>query len=373
MKKYILLAIGSFFILHSQSQVTIPTSHMPRIGDEFTYAVHMNVYSPKPISGGVYDFSDLAFDDSTLMKYVANDNLAEFPNSNLKFIQEDVDNATIYLRQQGNDLFVIGFPSLQIPLPVQNLGSLAGTMKFLTLPLTSTTNITTTDQIRTVIPKDLFPEEINIDSIFATIVPGAKVDSFVVKLNISLNLKVDGQGKITTPFDNNLDVLKLVRKIDVSPKISFYGKAFNFPVNDFDVTSIIGSMLPTDQLGILTHTYYSPSFRQEILNATLDSNQNYSTVNYRYKTKDGTPSTSRIAKEGIDDFSIEVQQREVLISHNSNIHFTAEILSFDGKVIVQGHAQNGKLSLDKSSYSSPIILKITSDQNTWVMKYMTKN
>lgn len=325
-------------------QITIPATHMPTIGDVFTYATHNQIYTPKPLTGGVYDFSDLVQDDTSVFKYVANDKTVEFPNSNLKFTEDDNDQATIFFKKDGNDLFVISLAQIQSQIPIPGIGGLKGTMKYSSFPITASTNISSNDEIAMTIPKAMLQGIINVDSLAATILPGATVDSLRLSIKFTLNLFSDGSGKIKTPIDNNIDVLKVVRKISIVPKLGLYGKAFGFPINNFDVTDLLAGQLPIDDLDITTHTYYSPSFRQEIIVATLDSIGQYQRVSFRYRTKNGVIINQiQSARTNKLDFEFVDGKIEVI---NMSPNQTAEIsiFSMDGRKL-----QEKKVTMNDTS------------------------
>jgi hypothetical protein len=345
----ILFAISFGQLLNGQ--ITIPTTHMPTIGDVFTYGVHNQQYTPKPPSGGVYDFSDLRQDDTTVFRYVANDKTIEFPNSNLKFTEDDNDEATVFFKKSGNDLFFVSFGALQqqLPVPGASLGSLKGTMKYASFPMTNTLNITSNDEVKTTIPKSLF-QGFNIDSMISAMVPGATVDSFVVNIIFSLSMKAEGNGKIKTPIDNNIDVLRVVRRIETTPKILLYGKAFGFPLNGMDITSFLGGQLPIDNFVVTTHTFYSPSFRQEILTATLDSTgTKYESVSYRYRTKNGVIVNS-IHESAEENFDVVQMQNKLEVRNiRTQTNPLLSIYTTDGKKIIEKtlNAADNSILLDK--------------------------
>lgn len=332
-----------------KAQTIIPVGHMPTIGDVFTYGVHNSLYVPKPLTAGVYDFSDLNQDDTTVFRYVANDKLVEFPNSNLKLVEDNNDPATVYFQKTGNDLFLISLAAVQSQIPIPGIGGLKGTMKYLNLPLNSSTNVTSTDEIATILPKSLF-QGINIDSLASTLVPGATVDSLKLTIKFTLNLKVDGSGKIKTPIDSNINVLKVVRKITVNPSLALFGKVFGFPLSNFDVTSLLMSQFPISDLNVTTHTFYSPSFRQEIITATLDSLGNYSQVNYRYRTKNSVATNQIHAGTNSPTLAMEIRNGDVEI-RNIQPHSCAQFLVYglDGKKLFEKSIceENCNVPIDK--------------------------
>jgi len=342
---FLLTAFASF------GQVTIPAAHMPVIGDVFTYGVHDQVYTPKASVGGVYDFSDLIQTDTTVIRYVANDKLIEYPSSNLKLVEDDNDNSTVYFKKNGNDLFLISIAEIQSQLPIPGMAGLKGTMKYLSLPIMNTTNITTTDEIKTTIPKSFF-QGVNIDSIISTLVPGAAVDSFVINITLSLNMKADGTGKIKTPIDNNIDVVKVIRKITVDSKILLFGKVLGFPVSGIDVSNLLGGELPINNLNITTHTFYSPSFRQEIITATLDTTgTKYESVNYRYRTKNGS-GVNQIQAPEIEDLNVvqilnKLEVRNIQTQHSAIL----TLYSLEGRKLIEKTitARENSIVLDKVS------------------------
>jgi hypothetical protein len=351
MNKLVYNILFQFLGFAALGQVTIPTTHMPTIGDVFTYAVDTQIYTINSPVGGVYDFSNLKQNDTTTFRYVANDKIVEYPNSNLKLVEDDNDNATIYFNKNGNDLFLISLSQIQSQLPIPGVGGLKGTMKYLSLPISNTTNVTSTDEIKAAIPKSLF-QGFNIDSLISSIVPGAVVDSFVINVEFSLNLIADGTGKIKTPIDNNIDVIKVVRKITVNPKILLYGKLFGFPVSGTDLTPFLGAQLPIDNLNLTTHTFYSPSFRQEILTATVDTTgTKYQGINYRYRTKNGVIVNQIQASQAEDLEIVQTQNRIEVRNIPVQTSPILSLYSLDGKKIIEKKltASDCSLVLDKVS------------------------
>jgi hypothetical protein len=338
-------------------QVTIPTAHMPTIGDVFTYGVDTQTYPIKSPLSGLYDFSELRQNDTTTFRYIANDKIVEYPNSNLKLIEDDNDNATVYFNKNGNDLFLISLSQIQSQLPIPGVGGLKGTMKYLSLPLTNTTNITTTDAINITIPKEFF-QGFNIDSLISATVPNSRADSFVVSIAFSLNMKADGTGKIKTPIDNNIDVIRVIRKITIDYKILLYGRLLGFPANGSDVTPFIGGLLPIDDLdlNLTTHAFYSPIYRQEILMATLDTTgTKYQGINYRYRTKNGV-IVNQIQGSQAEDLDIVQTQNRIEV-RNIPLQTSAllSLYSLDGKKITEKKLTTSDYSLVLDKVSGIVI------------------
>jgi hypothetical protein len=367
MLKTCCLFISFTVCLNLLGQISIPVTHMPTIGDVFTYARDTQVYTPKPLTAGVYDFSDLTQDDTTVFRYVANDKTVEFPNSNLKFTEDDNDQATVFFKKSGNDLFLISLSQVQQQLPIPGIGGLKGTMKYLTLPISTSTNITSSDEISTIIPKSLF-QGFNIDSLASSLIPGATVDSLKITIKFSLNLFADGSGKIKTPVDNNIDVVKVIRKISIDPKLGLYGKAFGFPLNNIDITALLLGQLPIGNLNITSHTFYSPSFRQEIITATVDSTGKYQTVNYRYRTKNGV-ITNQIQTENNNNLEIDILNGSIVIK---NLAFQQsaqlEVYALDGRKLQAKYISHKDSSLLLDKYTGARIIHLTSESGVLTKK-----
>lgn len=378
--KNIILFIFTSVYSFTHSQVTIPTSHCPRIGDTFVFAVDTTLYSPKPISGGMYDFSDLKLHDTTTYYYTANDSLVSQPMSNLK-LRIDTNEATAtYFNKSNNDIFVIALSSLptQLPIPVA-IPKLKGSLKFFSFPLTSTTNITTTDKIDITVPASFIPPQFNIDSLLGNIFPGATVtiDSLLLSLNLELNLKVDGFGKINTPIDNNLDVLKLIRKISITPKIYMNGStklgSITVPVTNFDITSMLLGAVPFNIPDIITHSYYSPSFRQEIVNSTVDSNGKYTSVNYRYRTKNG-PNVSSISAFNQSNIDIQLIQNKIIVTGlKTSEDYFISLTDLTGRNLLHQPITHFQNSIDWIPISNPFIINIFSNNFLFSKKYKLNN
>jgi len=315
---------------------------MPRIGDTFLFAVDTNVYAPKSLVGGVYDFSNLKKVDTSVNYYIANDNFTQYASANLKLTIDSNTQGSTYFKTTSNDMFLLGLSDItsQIPFPISN--GLTGSLKYLTFPMTSTTNVTSYDSLKFSIPAALIPSQINIDSLVKALIPGIPsgavitVDSISVAIQLKLNLYVDGFGKIKTPIDSNIDVLKLVRKISVTPKVMIHGKAtyiINIPIN-YDITNLISGQLPLNLGNIVFHSYISSNFKQEIVNASVDSSGNYQNVNYRYKTKvaAGNASVSSPPRENIDIYL----QGDILKLENLKSSEIYEVFIYDlsGRVVL---------------------------------------
>lgn len=356
----------------SYSQVTIDVGHCPRIGDTFVFAIDTTLYSPKPITGGVYDFSDLKLHDSTHFYYIANDSLMSQPTANLKLKIDTNEQTATYFKKSGNDVFVIALANIgaQLPLPIA-IPRLKGTLKYFSFPLTSVTNITTNDKIDITIPASFIPPQFNIDSLLSNnpnLPSGTSVvlDSFIISLNFDLKLSVDGYGKINTPIDNNLDVLKLVRKITVTPKIFMNGKAtfggFTIPLTNQDVTSLLIGALPIQIPDITTHSYYSPAFRQEIINAVVDSMGNYQAVNYRYRTKNG-PNLAHINTLNNQEIDIQFLQNQIQVNGlQPSIQYLLSISDLSGKKYQEKQINSIQNSINWIPSHQPFIIHINGDK-----------
>ena len=360
------------FCVSMEGQTTIPVSHIPAIGDVFTYGLHNQVYTPKPLTGGVFDFSDLQQNDTTVFRYVANDKTIEYPTANLKLTEDDNDQATVYFKKEGNDLFLISLAQIQQQIAIPGISGLKGTMKYLSLPITNSTNITSTDEIATTIPKSLLQGFINVDSLAATIIPGATVDSLRLIIKLTLNLFSDGSGKIKTPIDNNIDVIKVVRKISVTPKLALYGKAFGFPISNLDITNLLGGQLPVDNFNLTTHAYYSPSFRQEIVTATLDSTGKYETVNYRYRTKNGV-ITNQIESEKTELLDFELVDGKIVVKNLSPSQ-TAQVtvVSMDGRKLQEKIVTANDVSISLNNWTGIRVITMMHESGIVTKKIFTQ-
>jgi hypothetical protein len=377
--KNISLFIFTFIGLHSYAQVTLPAGHCPRIGDTFVFAVDTSLYYPKPLTGGVYDFSNLKLNDSSYYYYIANDSLSTQPNANLKLKIDTNERTATYFKKTGSEAFVIALSSLptQLPLPGA-IPRLKGTLKFFSFPLSATTNTTTTDKIDITIPASFIPPQLNIDSILSNIpiLPkGSTVvlDSFILTLNFDLNLKAIGTGKIKTPIDNNLDVLKLERKITVTPKILMNGKAtvsgITLPISNFDVSSLLLGALPIRIPDITTHSYYSPTFRQEIINAAVDSNGYYRSVNYRFRTKNGA-TPAQISAVNNQEVDIQFIQNQIMVDGlQPSATYLMTILDLSGKKIQENTLSTRFNIVNWSPSYQPFILQIIGESMHWTRKF----
>jgi hypothetical protein len=323
------------------------------------------------LTSGVFDFLDLSQDDTTVFRYVANDKTVEFPTANLKLTEDDNDQATVFFKKIGNDLFVISLAQVQQQFPIPGIGGLKGTMKYLSLPITNSTNITSNDEIGIAIPKSMLGG-LNVDSLAATLIPGATVDSIMVNIKFSLNMFADGVGKIKTPVDNNIDVIKVVRKISIQPKLGLYGKVFGLPINNFDITNLVSGQFPVDNLDITTHTFYSPSFRQEIVTATLDSTGKYQTVNFRYRTKNGVV-TNQIQTAITPSLDFELVDGNIVVKNLiPNQTAIISVFSLDGRKLQEKLVTESDTRLLLSNWTGVRIIKLMNESIIVTKKILTQ-
>ena len=360
------------FCVSMEGQITIPVSHIPAIGDVFTFGLHNQVYTPKPLTEGVFDFSDLQQNDTTVFRYVANDKTIEYPTANLKLTEDDNDQATVYFKKEGNDLFLISLAQIQQQIAIPGISGLKGTMQYLSLPITNSTNITSSDEIATIIPKSMLQGFVNVDSLAATIIPGATVDSLRLIIKLTLNLFSDGSGKIKTPIDNNIDVIKVVRKISVTPKLALYGKAFGFPISNLDITNLLGGQLPVDNFNLTTHAYYSPSFRQEIVTATLDSTGKYETVNYRYRTKNGV-ITNQIESEKTELLDFELVDGKIVVKNWSPSQTAlVTVVSMDGRKLQEKIVAANDATMSLNNWNGIRVISVMNKSGIVTKKIFTQ-
>lgn len=382
MKRLIIYIVSVCISIDFNAQITIPATHIPTIGDVFTYGVHNQLYTPKPIIGGVYDFSDLTQNDTTVIRYVANDKTIEYPNSNLKLTEDDNDQATVFFKKSGNDLFLISIGQLQQQMPIPGMGpmNLKGTMKYSSFPMTNTTNVTSSDEVKITIPKTLF-QGFNIDSMLQGMLPGLPpgsqliVDSIAVEIKLNLNLKAEGSGKIKTPVDNNIDVIKIVRIISGTPKIMLYAKAklgaFELPISQ-DLTPFLGGQLPINALNITTHTFYSPNFRQEIVNATVDSTGKYQTVNYRYRTKNGV-ITNQIRSSNTSNLDFDLVNGRIEVRNlNPGQIARVSVYSLEGKKLQEKNVTLNDSYLSLSHWTGIRIVHVMTESEVVSKKIATQ-
>jgi hypothetical protein len=375
MKNLYLLLLTISLYTNTYSQITIQNTHVPRIGDTFVFAVDTSLYIPKPISGGIFDFSNLKLNDTTHFYYIKNDSTAKFPNSNLKLKIDTAEQTATYFNRTTNDLMVIALSNLStIPLPIPSIPKLQGTLKYLSFPLSATTNLTTTDKIDITIPASFIPPQLNIDSLLSnnpSLPKGTTVvlDSFVLSINISLNLKTDGQGKIKTPVDNNIDVIKLIRKITITPKILMNGSAtfggFTVPLKNQDVSALLLGILPFQIPDITTHTYYSPAFRQEIINAAVDSMGRYQSVNYRYRTKNGASSAS-LTQVNITEIDVQFSNSRLTVNALPTYSpYRLTVYDLSGRKQTEADINHLQNAIDWKPISQPFIIQVTGENLNW--------
>jgi hypothetical protein len=177
-------------------------------------------------------------------------------------------------------------------------------------------------------------------------------------------MKADGTGKIKTPIDNNIDVIRVIRKITIDYKILLYGRLLGFPANGSDVTPFIGGLLPIDDLdlNLTTHTFYSPIYRQEILTANLDTTgTKYESTSYRYRTKNGVIVNQIQANqiEGID--IVQTQNRIEVRNIPLQTSPILSLYSLDGKKITEKKLTTSDCSLVLDKVSGIVIAHLNAD------------
>lgn len=390
-----LFAIGIFQRL--ESQIVIDNSHLPAIGDSFFSYTDTAQRAQTSLTGGVYDFSYLQKHNESVVSFQANDNTVDYPASNLKLSTSGTAAAEIYLKRATNDLSVIAFGANAIPSPIPLNPVLNGSLKYLSFPMSSGTNISSSDSLRIAIPAALLSGLVNIDSLIKTALPPPynsglvkiTVDSIVIRIQIAMNLKSLGSGKIRTPVDSNLDVLKIERKTsfdykliaNVQAEVPIVGK---IPLS-IDLSQFLGGQLPNlSSLALREHVYYTPSIRQPIVSATLDTlGLNYITTNFRLKTVIGTGTgggtggggtggggtggggtgggSSSIDTKSLDDLIYELSTDRIIIH---NIHqgrvLEAILCNGTGQVLQYSNidAMTNTIPLSPSSASQPLILQL---------------
>jgi hypothetical protein len=195
-----------------------------------------------------------------------------------------------------------------LPLPVPINPVLSGRLKYLTYPLSISTNSITSDTIKAALPATFLTQFIDLDSIIAASVPGVsnvQVDSIGIKIAIVISLKGIAEGKIKTPIDTSLDVLKLERKTTIGLSFTLFGSAtvpfvgnvsLSNPLIAGFIEPLFSSFIPADAFPTTReHFFISTKFRQPIINVTLDTNGNYETIDYRsYTSKSATNSIQSV-------------------------------------------------------------------------------
>ena len=350
----ILVLVSSFQYLFCQ--VIIDNTHLPRVGDSFYFEVDTSLMAQPALSGGLYDFSKLSNHSESVIDFKVNDNPSLYPSSNLKTTSSGPTAADIYLKKTTNDLAVISFGSGAIPSPIPFDPILNGGLKYLSFPLNQSSNISSSDSFKLTIPASLLSGLGNIDSIIKEFIPPPynlatiTLDSIVASVLITINIKSIGFGKIKTPVDQDLDVLKVERTTKPSVSFNIHLTAtlgikipLVLPASSFIPDSLMDQLSIIDQLALKEHIYYTPTIRQPIVTAVVDSSGNYISTSYRYKTVSGPKDSSGSGGSGggsgiaYSDFSkiyFEFFEDQILVHGiQKEQSIEASLYSLDGRSV----------------------------------------
>lgn len=390
----ILVLISSFQYL--KCQVIIDNTHLPRVGDSFYFEVDTSLVTQPALSGGLYDFSKLSNHSESVIDFKVNDNPSLYPSSNIKTTTSGATAADIYLKKTTNDLAVISFGSGALPSPIPFDPILNGGLKYLGFPLNQSSNISSSDSFKLTIPASLLSGFGNIDSIIKEFVPPPynlatiTLDSIVASVLITINIKSIGFGKIKTPVDKDLDVLKVERttKPSVSFNIHITASAFGFktplvlPASSFIPDSLMDQLSVIDQLALKEHIYYTPTIRQPIVTAVLDSMGSYISTSYRYKTVNGPKDSSGSGGSGggsgmvSSDFSkiyFDFFEDQILVHGiQKDQSIEACIYSLDGRSVKKDSLSkmNNLINISNLSYGIIQLRDISKDEIICSYKFM---
>lgn len=382
--KYFIYLLFILFFGNVNGQITIPATNLPSIGDTFVYIVDSTSLILVPSNTATtFNFSTLLNQGQSTYIYKKNDDSFTYPNANIMLeVQGNIANSS-YFKKTANDLLIYGIGGLNgigggLPLPIPSLN---GTLKFTSLPLTSTSNITSSDNVNVTLPASIFPPNFNIDSILTamigSVMGGAKitVDSLIVRINISNNMKTIGYGKITTPKDTNVDVLRVERTLSTGFTIKLMGKAklgsISIPLNQ-DITTLLAGQIPggSTSMSMKSHIYYSDKYKQEVFSGDVDTATNaYTNVMYKQKTTTNTGGhnsiTSNLDKNSVN---ISISNEQILI-HSLNVKpFEYTINSMEGKMISSGNVKENTIDISNLP-SGMFILNLSQNNQTLNYKF----
>jgi hypothetical protein len=311
MKTFFYFLLCFVLTFQVKAQVVIPVTSIPDVGDTFVFNSDTRGRPEVQKQNGIFDFSSLVKDDSTKYVFTSNRNTTTYPLSNLNLTIDGDTANTLFLRRNSSDLSILGFgaSAVALPLPVPINPVLSGRLKYLTYPLSISTNSITSDTIKAALPATFLTQFIDLDSIIAARVPdlsNVQVDSIGIKIAIVISLKGIAEGKIKTPIDTSLDVLKLERKTTIGLSFTLFGSAAHRTYGKVSLSNplialylkeiLFSSLIPADAFPTTReHFFISTKFRQPIVNVTLDTNGNYETIDYRsYTSKSATNSIQSV-------------------------------------------------------------------------------
>lgn len=388
--KYIFILLFNTIVVTSNSQITIPVTNLPSIGDTFVYIIDSNSAIAVPSNSvSNFNFSTLKNHGESVFIYKANDDLSTYPNSNLKLeIDANISNSA-YFKKTTNDLLIYGMSGLGaggggLPVPVPSLN---GTLKYVSFPLNSTSNSTSSDKISLGLPADILGGALNIDSMIKVLLVSINpamdaatvhVDSIIIGVNLTNTIKTIGFGKITTPIDTNIDVLRIERALKTSISASIKGNAklgpITFPLNN-DITPLLAGQIPggSPNMTIKSHLYYSNITKQELFSADIDSTTNtYMNILYRFKSAKssggggGGGGSVSISNTSKTDVSILVQEDNIKVNTESFKPLDYTIFSLQGQKILYGNIENKIIDISKLT-KGVYILNI--DQNGFLKTF----
>ena len=370
------------FIISFQvkAQVVIPVTSIPDVGDTFVFNSDNRGRPEVQKQNGIFDFSSLIKVDSTKYVFTLNRNTQTYPLSNLNLTIDNDTANTLFLRRNSSDLGVIGFgaSAFPLPLPVPINPVLSGKLKYLTYPLSISTNSITSDTIKAALPATFITQLINLDSIIAASVPGVsnvKVDSIGIKIAIVMSLKGIAEGKIKTPIDTSLDVLKLERKTTIGLSFTLFGSAtiailgkvsLSNPLIAGFIEPLFSSLIPADAFPTSSeHVFMATKFRQPIVNATLDTNGNYETIDYRSYTSKSATNSIRAAQGSNSGIVYYMSGGHLIVLPNTEFGQTEySIYDLTGKQIVSQSGGQNVIDFDVSNIASGMYVLTSKNQKT---------
>lgn len=364
----------------AKAQVIIPVTSIPNVGDTFVFNSDTRGRPEVQKQNGIFDFSSLVQVDSTKYVFTSNRNTTTYPLSNLNLTIDGDTANTLFLRRNSSDLSVIGFgaSAVALPLPVPINPVLSGRLKYLTYPLSISTNSITSDTIKAALPATFLTQFIDIDSIIAASVPGVsnvQVDSIGIKIAIVISLKGIAEGKIKTPIDTNLDVLKLERKTTIGLSFTLFGSAtvpvlgkisLSNPLIAGFIEPLFSSLIPTDVFPTTReHVFMSTKFRQPIVNVTLDTNGNYETIDYRSYTSKSATNSIQSVQYSNRDIKYYISNSHLVVLPNDQLdQIEFAIYDLSGKQIAFQAGGQKIIDFDISNIANGVYVLTSRNQKT---------
>jgi hypothetical protein len=358
------------------SQITLPYGILPFVKDTFIASTD-TTRSFLILGTGQQNFNFASAKEARIDTTVfnTNTNLSQFPASNMT--SNLAGGVNFYLNNSNSKITISGLSlaiqGLEFPFVLNNK------LVYLFAPMSYGNSSNTSDSAAITIPKNLLPP--GIDTLLLNFaknaIPGAgnlklELDSITIKLVLNSLLKADAYGKVTTPFESNVNVLRVSSNLkigfriiaNVSAVIPFLGKQ-SFP---FDATSYLTNLLPsTIPTNVINHFFYTNTVNQPIANATINPTDTtkYANVSYRKKTINGGGSRMLINtladQNKIKCYLSDRQSINVFIEGYKN-GYEYQLYNIDGKLVKSEPLFQQESEIDIQNFQNQfLILKVLNE------------